>query len=270
MGKFIFAAIIHIILLLVINLLCIDPVADRFAFSLNPLFFLMVHVFLCVAYFFIIWSSLYVYDYFYFLNFGRQIVLKSLSYTVLIVAGAIASICGLSLLRVAGAPVINLAPFERYLALALVIVIIDMICFLLLFFLQTAWIYHLIGLGYLKKNVMVIGDPDERFPLTWFDGEVTRIYQGRLFRRGSSWLFKGKNREERNIPANKSKDLLFGNKTGEVIFFLCKSISRKDVENLISVLNENGINYFLVPEVEKLSKASFNENAFPYIPIIMK
>ncbi|HEQ71865.1 MAG TPA: exopolysaccharide biosynthesis polyprenyl glycosylphosphotransferase [Spirochaetia bacterium] len=271
LGKYVMAAFAHGGLLFLVYHTALAPLITEDQASVSPLFFGLVHVLLSLSYFSLLVLWLYAYDYHYFLNFGREIILRSLLVVVIFTLIAVTIILVLNGLFIFGAASPPFAPIERYVTIIFLIVIIDAAAFLGLYFLQFLWICHLIRLGYLQKNLLVVGDPDERFPVSWLEeGDATKSYQGRLFRNNKEWLFHKHQNGVISVSEARVRDLLFKWKIGEVIIFLCESLTEKDVSLLVKVLRENSINYYLVPDISKLSRGAVADGSFPYVPVIGK
>lgn len=267
--KLIFALITHTVIVCVVYLLILRIPGISAISHNNPLFPVMNHVIFNIIYFLILWLKLYIYDFAYFLHFSKNIILRSLATTILVM-GFLVALVVLNLHSLQDAQASNLS-VDRYLAMAGAIVIINIDSLLILYGAQYWWIHHLISLGYLRKNVLIIGDPDPRFPSAFRkQNNGVKNYQGRLFRQGAAWYHQDAWNHTTRVSAQQIGERLFQLKIGEVVLFLCGSLTKNDVNKLISLLSENSINYYIVPEINKLSRAAFTADSFPYVPIIRK
>ncbi|MBN1523361.1 MAG: exopolysaccharide biosynthesis polyprenyl glycosylphosphotransferase [Spirochaetales bacterium] len=267
-SKFILAFFIHGIICISVYAGIIQGLSFTLLSNMNASLVLFTHILIAVYYFVFIWADLYKYDYNYFLSFSTRIIFRSLGYMVGFVFISIAFFYLLDYSFWKGKIFVSL-PVEQYVFMIIILLFINSMFFLLLYLVKIQWIRHLVSLGYLKKNTIIFGNPDTRFPTDYVQtGNPTKSYKGTIFKNDGRWFFKNADNRVQIIQNSKITELIFKLQISEVIIFLCRELSKHDIYRLVDCLRENSISYSLVPDVKKLVQQKFWQSSFSYIPVI--
>lgn len=236
-----------------------------FTQNLNHFIMLLFHSLFCILYYFFLWKDLYSHDYHSFLHSRTiQIIIKNLGISVFIIYFVI-------FLSTAVYLVISPYQVERIPLLHIsILLLVDTGLFIFLHILQYLWIRLLIKQGFLKKNIIIVGKPDKRLPFSEFISEMekTKTIVGRITARGKTWHFQNHRNGVKRSSFKKLKGFISSHITGEMIIFMGKEICGEKLYEIVSYCRENGINYFIVPEIEKLPERGFWKKSFYHIPLI--
>lgn len=222
----------------------------------NLPFLIILFLIFTAVYLFFMWRDLYSHSYHYYLQSTGFIALKNLLISTLVIS------CLYIVLLLTGF-INNLVDPEM-----IFFFVFGIVSFFVLHLLQYAWIRSLSQLGYFRKNVIIIGNPDTRFPT------------GQLFQdMGNSKVFKGKLLIDHNnklmydngeaVNAVESfKNVFYRNNIGEVLLFMGPGVSSELLEEISAFCLENAIGYYLIPDISSLPRTHHWETPFSYIPVI--
>ena len=267
-SKFIILLSIHALFIFFVNTITINillnfyPLKDLsyfIAFFTQSLFSLI--------FFLLMWKDLYNHNYHYFIKYNRKMVVsKNITYSILFI------LIGIVLINIFDSFSYLRRIIDNYLSEIFIFLIVDSCCFILLHVIQYGWVRYMIKKGYLQQNVLIIGKPDERFPISsFFQTKInSKVYVGKLFMRGSHWYYQDTGNKQRVISSSDIPDILFKLQVGEMIIFINAELSKKYIYELVKYCRENSIGYYLVPDVHKLPRINFWAKSFPYIPVIEK
>jgi hypothetical protein len=138
---------------------------------------------------------------------------------------------------------------------------------------QFLWLKYLSHLGYFRKNYLVIGNPDERFPISSYFQDIgnTKNYVGTINKKNEHYVWK-QNGEQRFRSLNNSNGLkafILKENIGEIFFFLGDELKTDLLLDAVKFCRDLSINYYLVPDIRQLSKKYPWNKVFPYyIPIM--
>ncbi|MBN1698289.1 MAG: sugar transferase [Spirochaetales bacterium] len=264
--KFFVLLLAHIVMTLFFFFICLSiiPVVLR-SRPEQQLILFSFHAFYCLLYFVLLWKDLYSRSSTMFFSPRTwSLIVKNLFLST--------SFMALVMFLTYSADVIfTLSIFRAgFFRIVAVIFIVDMCCSVLLHFFQFGWIRLLVEQGYLKKNVIIIGKPDRRFPVSRFFSESygTKIYKGNIYGNESGWFFSDRDKRERKITLEDIPHLLWKEIIGEVLIFIGREISDVHIYMLAKFCRDNSIAYSIVPDIEKLMEKDFWNNPFSYIPVI--
>lgn len=233
----------------------------NFCFDRNLIFTGNIQFILSVlffVYFFSMWRDVYSKNYHYYLRNTYRYVVKN---TVFALIGALAA----SFISYLIDDSLNLQTLTFYLLTGIV-------SFLLMHLTQYVWIRYLGLLGYFQKNVLIIGKPDERFPLESFFQDLvgSRKLIGRIIYENAHWVFH----EDRNCNKQVIKgihalrNVIVSHYVGKVILFTGKNLRSEYLRLIVNLCRSMRIGYYLVPDISHLpAKYPWNK-LFPYIPLL--
>jgi hypothetical protein len=225
----------------------------------------MLHVCYYFLFCILMWKDLYSLNYHYFLKYeSRWVILKNLVITSLIIFNMVFLLlffdflCGWKQL------------LEVYLWEIFTVLILDALFIIVAQLFQYFWIRHLVKLGFLQKNVLIVGEPDPRFPIMQFFDDIvsTNIYAGTLFMENGNYIYRNPDGKEEVIPSHDLKELLFRRKISEIIVFINRNLNQTTLLRIVGFCRLYKIGYYLVPDIAKLPRRAFWESDFFYIPII--
>lgn len=139
--------------------------------------------------------------------------------------------------------------------------------YIIIHFIHYLWIKHLGNLGYFKRRVLIIGEPDSRLNVDSYfeDPWKSRIYSGKIVKNQSEWYYtNGKTMDE---IANLESFILKEN-IGEVLFFINEKLSREEIFQSIDFLRTNHIPYKLIADISPLKKEKFWKSGLKNLPVI--
>jgi exopolysaccharide biosynthesis polyprenyl glycosylphosphotransferase len=208
-----------------------------------------------LVYFALMWRGLYSKKFHYYYKYTAQIVVRNL-----IVATAVI-VCLMLVLFILG----YLPSYDS--GLLFVFPILGATIFGAVHALEFSWIHYLSSLGYFKRNVMLVGKADDRFPIDLYFQDLgnSKHYEGTMLLENGSCLFSN-NGSIRSY--NNFRELLFKKNVGEVIIFLNRDLEERTLLSLVRFCRMHSITYTLVPDVEKLQHDNPWNKPFPYIPAI--
>lgn len=144
--------------------------------------------------------------------------------------------------------------------------------FLFMHFVEYVWIKKMSELGYFYKNVLIMGEPDERLPVEDFFQDISssKCCIGTLCSRDSSWVWQEKDALETleggDIQAVKNR--ILDKHVGEIIFFLGDRLPQELLTEITLFCRELVISYSIVPEMKRLPAKPPWNRLFPYIPVL--
>ena len=267
-SKFIILLSIHVLFIIFVYTITMNILLNYYPLKeLSYFIVFFTNSLFCLIFFVLMWKDLYNHNYHYFIKYNRKmVVLKNIIYTILFILSGIVFIymfdSFLYLNRI----------LDNYLTEIFIFLIIDSCCFILLHVIQYGWICYMIKKRYLQQNVLIIGEPDKRFPiLSFFQTKInSKLYVGKLFIKGSHWYYQDTDNKQKVISNSDIPEILFKLQVGEMIIFINKKLSKKYIYELVKYCRQNSIGYYLVPDVNKLPKIHFWAKSFPYIPVIEK
>ncbi len=211
-----------------------------------------------LAYFILMWRSVYSRDYHYYLKNNHGAVIRSAPLPVALTCAVFLALGTHS---------------SHPLTVILLYLTAGVISFSIVQGMQYLWIRYLSRLGYFKKKVLVIGcSPDGHSS----DSRVrdfgrTKSYAGEITRSGGSWLWKpAGNAECRPVDGfPQIKTIILKENIGDIILFQGDWRQREVERQLIGYCQSLSIGYYLVPEaVEKTATKNVSSLLFPYIPVL--
>jgi len=212
-----------------------------------------------ITYFYLTWQNLYSRNYHYYLKKTYHRVIKNIVISVLIILPV--SVVFIKIERTHFFPALSL-----YLAMGI-------ISFFVMHGSQFLWLRYLSNLGYFRKNYLVIGNPDERFPLNSHFQDIgnTNNYVGTIIKKNEHYVWK-QNGGQIFRSLNNSDDLkgfILKENIGEIFFFLGDELQIDLLLDAVKFCRDLSINYYLVPDTRQLpTKYPWNK-IFPYyIPIV--
>ncbi len=233
-----------------IHLLLLFPTNSTILILMISLFF--------ITYNFLMWKDLYSINYHYYLKNTFSIVLKNIIISLFVV----------SIL----AAILTIRTEFRFYPLYAYYFFSATISLLIIHTSQFLWIKHLSHLGYFRKKVLILGNPDQRLPLASYFQDIgnTKTYTGIISHNNDKWFFKGTEREELKpllIPDDLNSLLLKEN-IGEIIIFLDDYLQKELLLDTANLCRELAIGYYLIPDLSKLPQKQPWNKTFPYIPIL--
>ncbi|MBN1411458.1 MAG: exopolysaccharide biosynthesis polyprenyl glycosylphosphotransferase [Spirochaetales bacterium] len=229
--------------------------------------FVTYNIHICYYFLFCIlmWKDLYSLNYHYFLKYeSKWVIFKNISVTFIVIFNMVFFmlffdfIFGWNYL------------IQEYLLEILVTLVLDTLFIILAHVLQFLWIHHLVRLGFLQKNVLIVGEPDERFPIMDFFVNIisTNIYTGTLYMKEGQFYFRNPENKEVPVTPDAFKKLIFSLKIGEVMLFMNRNMDSETIFKIVNFCRLYSIGYYLVPDISNLPKRSFWKSDFYYIPLI--
>jgi len=262
--RFLFYFIVHSIVFSIIYYTVLNHFLVHYAHKeLYCIFPFVIHLVCCALYFLLTWKDLYSYDYHYFLLSNKIIILKNVMYTTLFIP-----ICVFLFLLFN--PLLLKDPMlERYIFISLVLLICNIASFIAINLLAAGWISHLLKLGYLKKNIIIIGD-EAHYPLldTLFPyNQISKNNLGVLAIKNSQWYFHDSRHRTKKISYKQIKDLLCNLNVGELIITNSPQLPHNTVSSLVRYCKNNSIDYSLIDSVQKIPKKSFWLGITTYVTV---
>ncbi|MBN1798236.1 MAG: exopolysaccharide biosynthesis polyprenyl glycosylphosphotransferase [Spirochaetales bacterium] len=231
--------------------------------ELSLIFPFCIHLVSCGLYFLLTWKDLYSYDYHYFLLSNKIIILKNIMYTTLFIPLCV-------VLFLIFNPLLLKDPLlERYIFISLILLICNIISFIVINLMSSSWISHLVKAGYLKKNIMIIGNKenypelDTLFPYN----QISKKYTGTLTLKNRQWYFHDSQRNTKKISYKQIKNLLCRLNVGEVIITNSPELPRNAVSGLVDYCKNNSIDYSLIDSIQKIPKKSFWLGITTYVTV---
>ncbi len=216
------------------------------------------------SYLLLMWHDLYSYEYHRYLKSSNWIVLKNIAYSLilsLIYAGVSTAAMSEYILDVAHRP-------ELYIDLLFLITIVSV--FFMIHYLEYSWIKMLSRHGYFKRNVIIVGNPDKRFPLDELFQDIggSKDRVGKLTFNSEKWRFTDKNDNTSTVNNEDIQRLMYKLNIGEIIVCLDNDLDSNGIHEIVSFCRKNSISYYVVPNIDKLANKPPWNIAFSYIPII--
>jgi exopolysaccharide biosynthesis polyprenyl glycosylphosphotransferase len=148
-------------------------------------------------------------------------------------------------------------------------------CLLVLFYavmhvLQYLWITHLSGLGFFRKNVMLVGTYDERLPVDHLFQDInnTKCFVGQMGFDGGAWTHRP-DFQSAFVPVKKRfSDFLFSRKVNELLICIDGKIPPDAIRECAAWCLENSIGYYLIPDISSLPHVFPWHSRFTDIPSI--
>lgn len=215
--------------------------------------FLLILYFL--IYFALMWKDIYSKKYHYYYKYTVRIVTRNL------IISAAAVLALMLLLFISG----YLPAYDS--GILLIFPFLSAAVFGAVHVLEFFWIRYLSTLGYFKRNIVVVGKVDDRYPVDLYFQDLgnSKQYEGTMFFQNGTCLLSNNG----SMRAYKSfEELLFKKNIGEIIIFLTHDLEEQTLLNLVRFCRKHSITYTLVPDVEKLRHENPWNKPFPYIPAI--
>ncbi|MFP4365363.1 MAG: sugar transferase [Spirochaetia bacterium] len=208
-----------------------------------------------ILYIVLMWKDLYSHEYHYYLKSTFPIVVKNLLISIAVII-AFATLTALLTMR--GQDIYTLLFF----------VAVGVIAFFLLHGLQYFWIRSLSKLGFFRKRTLIMGTPDERFPIATLFQDMgdTKTLLGRVVPEQTGWSYIDTDKNRKYHA--KLEEIAYKNHIGEMVIFMGLDLCPEKLETVASFCRENRIGYYLVPDIQGLPKRGIWKQAFSYIPII--
>ncbi|MBN2444902.1 MAG: sugar transferase, partial [Spirochaetales bacterium] len=239
----------------------------RFLFqnSLYTFIILLFHSMFCIVYYFLLWKDLYIQDYHFLLHkYTLQKIIKNLCISIFIIYFAAFISSGLFLFfnSTTGSKI----PFFQI----SILVLIDTGFFILLHIFQYIWIRLLTKQGFLKKNIMIAGNPDKRLPILNFIVKMkeSKELTGKITTDGKTWYMENQKGETHEHNFKELQEIIASNIIGEMIFFVGDELCGKKLYELVSYCRENSINYYIIPQITQLPEKGFWNKLCMNIPFI--
>ena len=212
-----------------------------------------------ITYFYLTWQNLYSRNFHYYLKETYHRVIKNIVISVLIILPV--SVVFIKIEKTHFFPALSL-----YLTMGI-------ISFLVMHGSQFLWLKYLSNLGYFRKNYLVIGNPDEHFPLNSYFQDIgnTKNYVGTINMKNEHYLWKqaGEQRFRSLNNSNGLKEIILKENIGEIVFFLGDELNIDFLLAAVNLCQDLSISYYLVPEIIQLPKKYPWNKIFPYyIPIM--
>jgi lipopolysaccharide/colanic/teichoic acid biosynthesis glycosyltransferase len=230
----------------------------------NKLIILLAHSSFSILYCSLAWKDLFSYTYHSFVNRGVETIAKITLVSIVISAVFMS-------LALIISDQLFLSDIDSYLVMgAGVAIATDTIFYSIVFILQYLWVRHLIAIGFIGKNILIIGEPDERLPVLKMlnTAHVTRHLQGNVSQNDESWMFEDMQGKIERTNIEGIFDLFCSLKIGEVFIFIGKKMPEESIYAIAEFCRKMNIGYYLVSDIDKLSRKKFWARAFPYLPII--
>ncbi len=230
----------------------------------DRLFVLLTHCMYSVIYFVLVWKDLYSFSYHFFVSRGTGVVTRKSMISSLL------TIVFIMIMFVFNSGLLAEYKEVSFIRESTVVIIIDAFAYAFLFACQYLWVTYLIKIGFLGKNVIFIGNPDERIParLVIENASQTRYLTGTIFQSGGKWYYKDRSRNKREITSGEVLDLLASLQIGEVFIFIGPDMPKESIYEIADFCRKISIGYYIIPDMEKLSRQTFWARSFPYIPYI--
>lgn len=210
-----------------------------------------------VLYFYQMWRDLYSRDYHYYLRNTYPVVVRNMALSVLpAVAAAL-------LLRIHQ---------PRLVPVVLLYLIMGVAGFTAMHGSQYLWVRYLSGLGYFRKNILVIGNPDERLPVGPYFRDIgsLRTYAGRIFFQDDRWFWQSAGGKEcRPLTGlQQVRSIILRENIGEVLLFLGQPVPEELLLGVVTLCQKLSIGYYLVPDIQQIPNRYPWNRVFPYIPVL--
>jgi exopolysaccharide biosynthesis polyprenyl glycosylphosphotransferase len=216
---------------------------------------LVLIAFFFLAYFSLMWASLYSRHYHYYLG-GFGITIRN---AALPAALAVAAFFIFGIGRLHSFPLVLL-----YLATG-------MVGFSLAHGSQFLWTRHLSNLGYFSKKVLVIGDPngDRAREVCFRDVCNTKSYAGEVVGLNGTWLWKpAKASGARPVHGfTEIKEIILRESIGEIVFFM-RTVPRDLLRDVTRYCQEVSLSYYLIPDSDGPNNNHRRNMLFPYVPVL--
>ena len=208
-------------------------------------------------YFYLMWIDIYSKSYHYYLRNSYHYVIKNTALSMVVVV----TICFLFSQVKHSVSIVTLAFY----------CLTGTLSFLLMHLSQYVWIRYLSRLGYFQKNVLVIGNPDVRFPIVGYFQDIgnTRKYIGTIGFEADRWFFRSRGTQKRYIQGlGEIKEILFTSYTGHILFFLGQQLQGDLLLSLVTLCRSLQISYYMVPDISHLPHQNPWNKLFPHIPVL--
>ncbi len=225
---------------------------------------------LFAVYFFMMWRDLYARSYHYYLRNTYRIVIRN----SLVAATTV-------LLIVLASSAVDHAPPLPHLSVYLAA---GLISFSAMHLMEFAWIRHLSRLGYFRRNVLTVGNPDERLPLQQYFQDVGRTMRhvGSVSVSEGRWVWRPAAGTEQVVRrlAEDLKQIITREKAAQVLFLLGPGVDRGLLGEMTRYCRARSISYYLVADVASVPSpeddgggpeapaAADTRTMFDYVPIV--
>jgi exopolysaccharide biosynthesis polyprenyl glycosylphosphotransferase len=263
--RFIFYLIFHtLVFYLVYSLVYYQFLTSYPQQEICAVFPLVIHLICCALYFLLTWKDLYSFDYHYFLLSNKIIILKNIMYTTLFIP-----ICVI-LFFIFRPAALNDPMLEKYIFISLILIFYNIAGFFLINFLSSGWISHLVKLGYLKKNIMLIGDEKGFLQLDslFSSRQISKNYVGAVVFKNQFWYFHDNSHNYKRISYSQIEDLLCQLNVGEVLINRSDQISQFTMDGLITYCQSNAIDYSVIDSFQQIPKRSFWLGITTYVTVL--
>ena len=218
----------------------------------------------CMIYQVLMWKDHHSYHYLQLLNASNTVkVIKNLLLTAIIVLVFVNLILFLLNRWIQPLP-------PGMLLQACIQLLLMMTGFFLLYLAQMLWIFYLAETGYVKKQVLILGKPDARYPVdSLFTGTFRlKIFKGSLYREEGEWVYCTPDGITQTIQNAEIESLLYDKPTGELMIFLCNNITEEDIYRFIHFCHQNRLGYYLIPDIHTLPREGSLSKKLKYIPLV--
>ena len=225
-----------------------------------PIYNILILTLFFLIYFSLMWKDLYSKNYHYYYKFTYTIVIKNLSIATLIITIIISVLFILNMFYIN----IQLNKLKFLIAYLLM----SMVTFSALHILEFNWIKYLSKLGYFKRKVLVIGNPDKRLPLDLYFQDLgnTKEYAGRIIFNNGKYFIEGK--DSILSICDNIENLILKKNIGELILFLGDEIKEKLLLDTVRFCRKYSIGYTIVPDIKTLPMKYPWDKPFPNIPTV--
>jgi exopolysaccharide biosynthesis polyprenyl glycosylphosphotransferase len=215
--------------------------------------FLIILYFL--IYFVLMWKGVYSKKYNYYSKYVARIVIRNLIISSAAVLVLMPLLVILGYPPTGGSRILFVLPF------------LSAAVFCAIHLVEFGWIRYLSKLGYFKRNIMLVGKVDDRYPVDLYFQDLgnSKQYEGTMQFENGTCLWKNNG----SVRSYKSfEELLFKKNIGEIIIFMTSDLEDQTLLKLVRFCRTHSITYTLVPDVERLRHESPWNKPFPYIPVI--
>jgi len=136
--------------------------------------------------------------------------------------------------------------------------------------LQYLWITHLAGLGFFRKNVMLVGTYDERLPVDHLFQDInnTKCFVGQMGFENGVWAYRSDFQSAFSPVSKGFSDFLFSRKVNELLICIDGKIPPDAIRECAAWCLENSIGYYLIPDISSLPHVFPWHRRFTDIPSI--
>ncbi len=110
------------------------------------------------------------------------------------------------------------------------------ISFMIIHYLEYVWIKMLSRHGYFKRNVLIVGNPDKRFPLDELFQDVggSKERVGKLIYSSGKWSFRDKSDYSSMVDYKNIQGLLYKLNIGEIIICLDNELDSDGIHGIVT------------------------------------